>query len=109
VRKNYQTIDAAGQAMAMPERVSVGMNEIDADVSEGLLALAVGAGLQVLQAMMAEDGTAACGPRPAQLGPGRLPARQQAGSVELGGPRGAGDTPPRPGRRRQRRTACADV
>lgn len=86
--KNYQTIDAAVQAMAMPERVSVAMNEIAADVSEGLLALAVGAGLQVLQAMMAEDVTAACGPQ-GRHNPDRVGYRHgtEAGSVGLGGRR----------------------
>jgi len=63
VGKRYQTIDAAVQAMAMPERVSVAMNEIAAEVSEGLLALAVGAGLQVMQAMFSEDVSALCGPK----------------------------------------------
>ena len=67
--KRYQTIDAAVQAMAMPERVSVAMNEITAGVSEGLLALAVGAGLQVMQtmqtmqAMFSEDVSVLCGPK----------------------------------------------
>lgn len=86
MRKNYQTIDAAVEAMAVPERVSVAMSEIAADVSEGLLALAVGAGLQVLAAMMAEDVTAACGP-PGQHNPDRVGYRHGAGAgaVGLGG------------------------
>lgn len=88
MRKNYQTIDAAVEAMAVPERVSVAMSEIAADVSEGLLALAVGAGLQVLAAMMAEDVTAACGP-PGQHNPDRVGYRHGAGAgaVGLGGRR----------------------
>jgi putative transposase len=88
VTKNYQTIDAAVQAMAMPERVSVAMSEIAADVSEGLLALAVGAGLQVLTAMMAEDVTAQCG-APGRHNPDRMGYRHgtEAGSVTLGGRR----------------------
>ncbi len=58
--KRYQRIDAAVQAMAMPERVLVAMNEIAAEVREGLLALAVGAGVQV---MFSEDVRALCGPK----------------------------------------------
>ena len=41
----------------MPEQVSVAMAEIAEDMQEGLLALAVGAGLQVMQAMMEADVT----------------------------------------------------
>ena len=37
--------------------------ELTRQLREGLLALAVGAGLQVLAAMMEDDVTAACGPR----------------------------------------------
>jgi putative transposase len=48
---------------SVPQVVSVAMNEIAADVREGLLALAVGAGLQVLTAMMAADVDALCGPK----------------------------------------------
>lgn len=86
--KKYQTIDAAVQAMSMPERVSVVMSEIAADVSEGLLALAVGAGLQVLQAMMAEDVNALCGPQ-GRHNRERVGYRHgtEAGSVGLGGRR----------------------
>lgn len=86
--KKYQTSDAAVQAMSVPERVSVAMNEIAADVSEGLLALAVGAGLQVMQAMMAEDVTAVCGPQ-GRRNPQRVGYRHgnEAGSVGLGGRR----------------------
>jgi hypothetical protein len=36
-----------------PEQVSVAMTEIAADIREGLLALAVGAGVQVMQQVMA--------------------------------------------------------
>jgi putative transposase len=63
VEQNYQTIDAAVTAMAVPEAVSVALAEVVADVREGLLAMAVGAGLQVMAAMMAADVTAVCGPK----------------------------------------------
>ena len=72
----------------MPEQVSVAMGEIAADMREGLLALAVGAGLQVMQQLMEADVTAACGPEgQARPGPDRDPARHERGSVTLGGRR----------------------
>jgi putative transposase len=45
----------------VPEQVSVAMAEIAADMREGLLALAVGAGLRVMQQLMEADVAAACG------------------------------------------------
>ena len=45
-----QSVDAS--APAIPERVSVAMAEIAENMQEGLLALAVGAGLQVMAALM---------------------------------------------------------
>jgi transposase-like protein len=64
------------------------MNEIAADVGEGLLAIAVGAGLQVMAAMMAADVEALCGPR-GRHDPDRSATRHgvEAGSVTLGGRR----------------------
>ncbi len=50
--------DANASAPAMAEQVTVALGEIAGDVREGLLALAVGAGLQVMTAMMAADVTA---------------------------------------------------
>jgi putative transposase len=47
----------------VPEQVSVAMAEIAADLREGLLALAVGAGLQVMAQLMEADVAAACGPK----------------------------------------------
>ena len=72
----------------MPDVVSVVMGEIAADVREGLLAIAVGAGLQVLTAMMAADVEALCGPR-GKHDPDRTATRHgsEAGSVSLGGRR----------------------
>lgn len=35
--------------LAVPEQVSIAMDEIIADMREGLLAIAVGSGLQVMQ------------------------------------------------------------
>src|SRR5436190_15470069 len=64
------------------------MNEIAADVREGLLAIAVGAGLQVMAAMMATDVDALCGPR-GRHDPERTATRHgsEGGSVTLGGRR----------------------
>jgi putative transposase len=50
-------------APAVPEQVSVALAELAGEVQEGLLALAVGTGLQVMAAMMEADVTAVCGPR----------------------------------------------
>ena len=74
--------------MVVPEQVSIAMEEIAADMREGLLALAVGAGLQVMQQLMAADVTAVCGPR-GRHDPGRVATRHgtEAGSVTLGGRR----------------------
>ncbi len=59
--KKYQKIDDAARVITMPDVVSVSLAEIAADVKEGLLALAVGAGLQVMAAMFAEDVGQLCG------------------------------------------------
>ena len=87
----------------MPEQVSVAMAEIAADMREGLLALAVGAGLQVMQQLMEAD-VAAClrAAGQARSGPDRDPAWQRAGVGHPGWPPGAGDPAPGPGRRRLR-------
>ena len=72
----------------MPEQVNVVMEEIAADMREGLLALAVGAGLQVMQSLMEADVAAACGPR-GKHNPDRVATRHgtERGSVTLGGRR----------------------
>ena len=88
MKQNYQTIDAAVRALAVPEGVSVALGEIVADVREGLLAMAVGTGLQVMDAMMNADVTAACGPK-GKHDPNRVAVRHgsEQGSVTLGGRR----------------------
>lgn len=86
--KNYQTKTTKTSALAVPEQVSVAMEEIAEDMREGLLALAVGAGLQVMQQLMETDVSAACGPR-GKHNPDRAASRHgtEAGSVTLGGRR----------------------
>jgi len=88
VKQNYQTIDAAATDLAVPDAVSIALGEVMADVREGLLAMAVGTGLQVMVAMMDADVAAACGPK------GRHDANRAAvrhgseqGSLTLGGRR----------------------
>ena len=55
--------NTAVNATAFPEQVSVAMAEIAENMQEGLLALAVGAGLQVMQTLMEADVTALAGPK----------------------------------------------
>jgi putative transposase len=88
VKHNYQTIDAAATALGAPASVSVAIGEVIADVREGLLAMAVGTGLQVMVAMMNEDVSAACGPK-GKHDPSRVAVRHgsEDGSVTLGGRR----------------------
>jgi putative transposase len=80
--------EADTSMLAVPEQVSVAMDEIAADMREGLLALAVGAGLQVMAQLMQADVSAVCGPR-GKHNPDRMASRHgtEAGSVTLGGGR----------------------
>ena len=85
-RKNVVAPDVA--ELAVPERVSVVMADVAQDMREGLLALAVGAGLQVMGALMEADVTALAGPR-GRHDPGRVAVRHgtEAGLVTVGGRR----------------------
>ncbi len=86
--KKYQTTEFDTSALAVPEQVSVAMSDIAADMREGLLALAVGAGLQVMAKLMEADVAAVCGPR-GKHDADRTATRHgtEAGSVTLGGRR----------------------
>ncbi len=88
MRKTYQNTEIDTNQPALPETVSVALTELAGEVQEGLLALAVGAGLQVMAAMMEADVTAACGPK-GRHDPDRRATRHGhgAGSVTLGGRR----------------------
>src|SRR4051794_41832903 len=65
------------------------MTEIAGSMREGLLALAVGTGLQVMQVLMEADVTALAGPK-SKHNPQRAAVRHghERGSVTLGGRRG---------------------
>jgi putative transposase len=95
VSKDYQkktagtstTVESPAPVL-VPDVVSVAMSEIAVDVREGLLAIAVGAGLQVMAAMMAADVDALCGAK-GRHDPDRIAVRHgnEGGSVTLGGRR----------------------
>ena len=91
MKKNYQkkTVPAGTSSeLVLPEAVTVAMAEIGGAVREGMLALAVATGLQVMDAMMEESVTALAGPKGRHL-PDRTAVRHgtEAGSVALGGRR----------------------
>src|SRR3954471_5363647 len=88
VRKDYQNQEIDTSQPAVPETVSVALAELAGEMREGLLALAVGTGLQVMAAIMEQDVTAVCGPK-GRHDPNRTATRHGsgAGSVTLGGRR----------------------
>jgi transposase-like protein len=107
VRKNYQTSagragttgrttpkkakadaqrSAHESAVALPDAVSVAVGELAGELEEGLLAFAVGAGLQVLGAILDAEVTALAGPK-GRHDPQRSAVRHGSddGLVTLGG------------------------
>jgi putative transposase len=88
--KQYQTstAEASTLGLTIPEEVSVALAEIAHSAEEGLLALAVGAGLQVLDRLMEESVGALAGPK-GKHNPDRVAVRHghEQGSVTLGGRR----------------------
>ena len=86
MKKDYQK--NATSAPVLAEVVSIAMAELAVDVQEGLLAMAVGTGLQVMAAMMNADVEAVCGPK-GKHDPDRSAVRHGTGdgSVTLGGRR----------------------
>src|SRR2546425_11488001 len=88
--KDYQTdtTRAATEGLEVPEMVSVAIGELAGAVKEGLLAMAVGAGLQVMQVFMDEDVLRLCGPKH-KHNPDREAVRHgdDDGTVTLGGRR----------------------
>jgi transposase-like protein len=100
VSNTYQKRDHRAQPdrqpveIAVPEQVIVSMAEIAESAKEGLLALAVGTGLQVMAAMFGEDAERLCGPV-GKHNSERAGYRHgsEAGSVTLGGRRVAVSRP----------------
>jgi hypothetical protein len=89
VKKTYQkSTESARAKVIVPDEVTIGLAEIAASAQEGLLALAVGTGLQVMEAMFAEDVKRLCGPK-GKHNEKRAGYRHGAegGSVTLGGRR----------------------
>jgi putative transposase len=91
--KQYQTADVQASmssvlGLAVPEQVTVALAEIAESAKEGLLALAVGAGLQVVGTLMEESVVALAGPK-GKHDPDRTAVRHghEQGSVPLGGRR----------------------
>ena len=74
--------------VAVPDQVIVSMAEIAESAKEGLLALAVGTGLQGMAALFGVDAARLCGPD-GKHNPGRAGYRhgRESGSVTLGGRR----------------------
>ena len=88
MKKSSQIQSFDASAPAIPERVSVAVGEIAENMREGLLALAVGAGLQVMQALMEADVTELAGAK-GRHDEARTAVRhgRERGSVTLGGRR----------------------
>ena len=86
--KTYQSEGLGTSQPAVPDTVRVVLAGLAGELRDGLLALAVGTGLQVMAAIMEEDVTAACGPK-GRHDPERTASRHGygAGSVTLGGRR----------------------
>src|SRR6476469_10156450 len=88
MKTSSQNQPVGASVPAIPERVSVAISEIAENLHEGLLALAVGAGLQVMQALMEADVTVLAGPK-GKHNLTRTAVRhgRESGSVTLGGRR----------------------
>ena len=88
MKKSSQNQPVGASVPAIPERVSVAMSEIAENMREGLLALAVGAGLQVMAALMEADVSTLAGPK-GKHNMVRMAVRhgRERGSVTLGGRR----------------------
>jgi len=85
MKKNYKTATDAA-VISMPDCVNVVMTDLADELREGLLALCVGTGLQVMDALLEESVTALCGPK-GRHDPNREAVRHghEDGSVALGG------------------------
>jgi hypothetical protein len=105
VGKQYQTRDAEASkaGLVVPDEVTVALAEIAESAKEGLLALAVGAGLQVMGTLMEESVVALAGSK-SKHDPDRTAgaARPRAGLGDPGWPPRARPAAPGPRRRRLR-------
>jgi len=89
MKKDYQTSTTAAATTVeaqLPDVVNVRLADLAGSLREGLLALAVGAGLQVMEAIIDESVTALAGPK-GRHDPTRSAVRHgsEDGSVALGG------------------------
>jgi putative transposase len=87
-KDTHHTATADRAQLQLPEQVTVVVAELASAAREGLLALAVGTGLQVLQAMLEEDVARLVGPK-GRHNPARAALRHgsEPGQVTLGGRR----------------------
>jgi transposase-like protein len=87
-KDTHPTASTDHAQLQLPEQVTVAVAELAGAAREGLLALAVGTGLQVLQAMLAEDVNRLVGPK-GRHNPARAAVRHgsEPGQVTLGGRR----------------------
>jgi putative transposase len=87
VTNNYQTT-TVGASISLPETIALRMTNLVGELEEGLLALAVGAGLQVLEAVLEQNATDLAGEK-GRHDPARVAVRHghEDGSVTLGGRR----------------------
>jgi len=89
VSKTYQkTAVSASAEVIVPAEVTISLGEVVESAKEGLLALAVGTGLTVMEAMFAADTERLCGPK-GKHNEQRAGYRHgtSAGAVTLGGRR----------------------
>ena len=86
VRRIPLGLEPGQQKVEIPDRVSVELASLAGTVREGLLAFAVGVGMQVFRTMLEEDVAAVAGPK-GRHDPGRVAYRHgnQESSVVLGG------------------------
>jgi putative transposase len=87
-KDTHHTITTDRAQLQLPEQVTIAVAQLAGAAREGLLALAVGTGLQVLQAMLAEDVDRLVGPK-GRHNPARAAVRHgsEPGQVTLGGRR----------------------
>ena len=87
-KDTHRTATTYPAQLELPEQVTIAVAELAGAAREGLLALAVGTGLQVLQALLEEDVVRLVGPK-GRHNPDRVAVRHGAepGQVTLGGRR----------------------